>query len=92
MKYIVLFEGKTTMGGRDVNLKIYRVNDENGKLKHYEWDYDPYLVDEEQADVHIGGINLSDNLEDILFKINMYKDEIRKIKATKPNLHFNKES
>ncbi|MBR5957511.1 MAG: hypothetical protein IKZ99_04030 [Salinivirgaceae bacterium] len=92
MKYTILFEGKTTMGGRDVNLKIYRVEDEKGKFSHYEWDYDPYLVDEDQADVHIGEINLGHTLEDILYKINMYKDDIHKIKAIKPNSHFNMES
>lgn len=83
----VLFEGKTTMGGMDVNLKIYRV-DEEGIPSYYSWDYNPHLVDENQADVHIGEINLGHTLEEILFRINMYKEEIRKIKEIKPNPDF----
>lgn len=64
------------MGGMDVELKIYRVDDEEGKFCYYEWDYNPHLVDGDQADVHRGGINMADNLEDLLFRIK----EIRKIK------------
>lgn len=88
MKRIVLFEGKTTMGGVDVDLRIYRNDDEQGIFKYYEWDYNPHLVDESQVDVHIGEINLGHTLEEILFRINMYKDEIRKIKVIKPNPDF----
>lgn len=86
MKIEVLFEGKTTMGGMDVDLKIYRI--EEGGAKYYEWDYNPHLVAEGQADVHIGDINRADTLEDILFRINMYKDEIRKIKEIRPQPNF----
>ncbi len=88
MNRVVLFEGKTTMGGRDVDLKIYRVDDEDGKFCYYEWDYNPHLVDKDQADVHIGEINMGNTLEDILFRINMYKDDIREIKEVKPNPDF----
>lgn len=83
----VLFEGKTTMGGMDVDLKIYRV-DEEGCPSYYSWDYNPHLVDEDQVNVHTGEINTGHTLEEILFRINFYKDEIRKIKAIKPNLDF----
>lgn len=83
MSKTVLFEGKTTMGGRDVDIKIYRVED--GDLKYYEWDYNPYLVDESQMDVHRGEINRGKDLEEILFRINSYKNEIRKIKEVKEN-------
>ena len=76
------------MGGMDVDLKIYRVDDEEGKFCYYEWDYNPHLVDEDQADVHIGGINMAETLEDLLFRINMYKDEIRKIKKVVSNTEF----
>ncbi len=34
MKRIILFEGKTTMGGMDVDLRIYRVDDENGEFQY----------------------------------------------------------
>lgn len=37
MKKIVLFEGKTTMSGRNVDIKTYRVEDDG--VKYYEWDY-----------------------------------------------------
>lgn len=86
MSRVVLFEGKTAMGGRDVEIKIYRIED-NG-VKYYEWDYNPHLVDKDQADVHLGEINIGSDLETILFRINMYKDEIREIKAVKPNPNF----
>ena len=76
------------MGGMDVDLRIYRNDDEQGFFKYYEWDYNPHLVDEDQADVHIGEINLGQTLEEILFRIKMYKNEIRKIKAVKPNTDF----
>lgn len=88
MERIILFEGKTTMGGRDVDLRIYRVDDEKGEFQYYEWDYNPHLVDEDQADVHIGEINLGHTLEEILFRINIYKDEIRSVKEVKPNPNF----
>ena len=76
------------MGGMDVDLRIYRLDDENGAFQFYEWDYNPHLVDKDQSDVHIGEINLGHTLEEILFRINMYKDEIRTIKAIKPNPQF----
>lgn len=88
MARVVLFEGKTTMGGMDVDLKIYRENEENGKLSYYEWDYNPHLVDVDQVDVHIGEINIGHDLEEILFRIEMYKKEIRQIKEVKPNPYF----
>jgi len=88
MKKVVIFEGKTTMGGRDVDLKIYRVDDENGEFLYYEWDYNPHLVDKDQGDVHIGEINHGQDLETILFRIGMYKDEIREIKRVVPNPDF----
>jgi hypothetical protein len=86
MKKILLFEGKTTMGGRDVDIKIYRVEDNNSK--YYEWDYNPYLVDESQMDVHLGEIKIGKDLEEIMFRINSYKNEIRKIKDVKENPNF----
>ena len=88
MARIVLFEGKTTMGGMDVDLKIYRENEEDGSLSYYGWDYNPHLVDVDQAGVHIGEINMGHNLEEILFRIEMYKNEIRKIKEVKSNPNF----
>lgn len=88
MKRVILFEGKTTIGGRDVDLRIYRVDDEKDEFQYYEWDYNPHLVDKDQADVHIGGINMGETLEEILFRINMYKDEIREIKEVKTNPYF----
>lgn len=88
MNKVVLFEGKTTMGGMDVDLKIYRVDDEHGNCIHYEWDYNPHLVDEDQMNVHIGRINGGYTLEEILYNINMYKEEIQKIKAVKSNTNF----
>lgn len=86
MKKILLFEGTTTMGGRDVDIKIYRVED--GDSTYYEWDYNPYLVDESQMDVHCGEITKGKDLEEILFRINTYKKEIRKIKEVKNNPNF----
>lgn len=86
MAKVVLFEGKTTMGGMDVELKIFRVEEDG--MKYYEWDYNPHLVDEDQADVHIGEINSGEDLETILFRINMYKNDIKKIKEVKPNPNF----
>lgn len=86
MKKILLFEGKTTMGGRDVDIKIYRVEDVDST--YYDWDYNPYLIDESQMDVHHGEINKGKDLEEILFHINMYKNEIRKIKEVKDNPNF----
>lgn len=86
MSRVVLFEGKTTMGGKDVDLKIYRVEDED--LKYYEWDYNPHFVAEGQADVHKGEINRAPDLDTLLYRINIYKGEIQKIKAEKPNPNF----
>ncbi len=87
MKKTVLFEGKTTMAGMDVALKIYRVEDD--EQSYYEWDYNPYLlVDESQIDVHNGEIKRGKTLEELLFRINSYKNEIRKIKEIRPNKSF----
>ena len=76
------------MGGMDVDLRIYKAIDDEDKFCYYEWDYNPHLVDQDQADVHIGEINRGQDLETILFRINMYKDEIRKIKEVKSNPNF----
>lgn len=86
MERTVLFEGKTLMGGMDVEIKIYKIMD--GNFSYYEWDYNPHLVDESQVDVHIGEINRGMDLETIFFRINMYKDDIKKIQAIKDNLDF----
>ena len=86
MEKIVLFEGKTAFGGMDVDIKIFRVHD--GEMTYYSWDYNPYVVDESQADVHIGEINFGEDLETILFRINSYKQEIQKIKTVKDNPNF----
>jgi hypothetical protein len=88
MERVVIFEGKTTMGGMDVDLRIYKVNEDNGKFCYYQWDYNPHLVDKNQMGVHIGDINLGHTLEDILYQINSYKKEIREIKDIKPNNNF----
>lgn len=86
MNRFLIFEGKTTFGGQDVDLKIYRIEDEDGK--YYEWDYNPYVVDETQADVHKGEINRALDLDTLFFRINEYKNEIRKIKEIKANINF----
>lgn len=86
MKRTILFEGKTTMGGMDVDIKIYKVQDED--MTYYEWDYNPHLVDESQMDVHIGEINRGEDLETILLRINSYKNEIMNIKVVKQNPNF----
>ncbi len=86
MKKTVLFEGKTTMAGMDVALKIYRVDDE--EQSYYEWDYNPHLVDENQKEVHNGEIKRGNTLEELLSHINSYKNEIRKIKEIRPNKSF----
>ncbi len=86
MKKTILFEGKTTMAGMDVALKIYRV--EEYEQSYYEWDYNPHLVDENQMDVHYGDINKGKTLEELLSHINSYKNEIRKIKEIRPNKSF----
>lgn len=83
----ILFEGKTAMGGRDVDLKIYKVKDEEG-CEYYEWDYNPYLVDENQMDVHIGEIMRADTLEHLFCRLNSYKSDIRKIKEVRTNSNF----
>ena len=88
MKRIVLFEGKTAMGGKDVDLKIYKVFDDEEQFCYYEWDYAPHLVDEGQADVHIGEVNRGQDLETILYRINLYKNDIRNIKKEVPNPDF----
>ena len=86
MEKQLLFEGKTTMGGLDVDIKIYKVIDND--MNYYEWDYNPHLVDESQIDVHIGQINRGEDLETLLYRINSYKKEIRKIKTVKQNPNF----
>ena len=86
MENYLLFEGKITMAGTDVDIKIYRVED-NG-LTYYRWDYNPYLVDVNQIDVHNGAINFGNSLEEILYRINMYNNEIKEIKKIVPNPNF----
>ena len=86
MEKQLLFEGKTTMGGLDVDIKIYKVIDND--MNYYEWDYNPHLVDESQIDVHIGQINRGEDLETLLYRINSYKKEIMKIKTVKQNPNF----
>ncbi len=70
----------------DVALKIYRVDDE--EQSYYGWDYNPHLVDESQMEVHNGEIKRGKTLEELLFRISLYKNEIRKIKEIRPNKNF----
>ena len=88
MNDVVLFIGKTSMGGRDVDLKIFKVHAEDGEVLHYRWDYNPHLVDKEQIDVHLGEILLGKNLEEVLYKIDCYKKDIRTIKDVIDNPNF----
>lgn len=86
MEKHILFEGKTSIGGMDVDIKIYKVNDDD--LIYYEWDYNPHLVDKSQINVHIGGINRGDDLETIFSRIRLYKSEIKKINKIVANPDF----
>ena len=88
MNNVVLFIGKTNMGGRDVDLKIFSVRDEAGNVLHYRWDYSPYLIDKGQVDVHRGEIFLGKNLDEILYNIDNYKKEIRTIEKEIDNPDF----
>lgn len=82
----VLFIGKTTMANKDVDIKIYEVSNDNEI--YYEWDYNPHLVDVNQIGPHLGGIMLGKTLKEILFHINMYKNDIHEIKEIISNPNF----
>lgn len=85
----VIFEGKTQVAQKWVDLKIYKVCDDVTKdFCYYEWDTNPYLVDKNQMGVHRGEINLGHTLEEILFRIEEYKNEIRDVKEVVANPNF----
>lgn len=85
----VIFEGKTQVAQKWVDLKIYIVRDDvTDDTCYYEWDINPYLVDKSQMGVHRGGINIGHTLEDIFYRIDEYKNEIREIKEAVDNQNF----
>ncbi len=89
MKRDVIFEGKIQVAGNWVDLRIYKVYEEESPSEFsYEWQINPILIDMSQMDPHRGGINLGHDLEDILFHIKMYQDEIREVKRMEQNPLF----
>ena len=57
----VLFEGKTIIADRIVDIKIYKVDG------YYEWDYNPHLKDKSQIDFHIGEIMRAQSFRRAIF-------------------------
>ncbi len=76
MEKQLIFEGSVTICEELVAFKIWKNTGKNVHT-HYEWDINPYLVDESQIGPHRGEINIADNLELLFLRFNKYKDEIQ---------------
>ena len=70
----LLFECSIEILGHNVGVKIYK--EEN----FFSFELSDYFQDESQGDIYKPGSGaLSDSLEGLLFKINSYKNQVRKI-------------
>lgn len=84
----IIFEGKITLAGKDVDFRIYEIKGEQDQKDHYEWETNPLVIGVSQIDAHHGETNCADDLDRLLYRIDQFKREITEIKATKPNPLF----
>jgi hypothetical protein len=87
MSKTLLFEGFIDILGNQVGIKIYK--EEDGEYVMYSFTQSVYLQNEgEIAPYHPGSGSMSDSLDGILNKINIYKNRFRKVVKTETNPNF----
>lgn len=86
MEKQILFEGKVQLAGQLVDFRIYKNVDAN--LTYYSYDVNPEVRDETQADYHNGEIKRAKDLETLLSRFNMFKNEFSKIVDQRINENY----
>ena len=86
MEKKILFEGKVQLAGQLVDFRIYKNVDAN--LTYYSYDVNPEVRDETQADYHNGEIKRAKDLETLLSRFNMFKNEFSKIVDQRINENY----
>ena len=84
----IIFEGKITIGGQLVDVRIYKECDENGVLMYYSYEINPEVKSADQADFHCGKIQRAEDLETLLFRIKMFQDEIKQVDKMRFNTNY----
>ena len=83
----ILLEGTTVICGETVDFKVTRNTGDDVKT-HYEWDINPYLVDVNQMGPHRGEVNRGVTLDELYYRFNQYRNEIKVIREKVPNPNF----
>lgn len=92
MKYrsYCIFDGKTTICEKEVDFRIWRIDDEVG-TKYFQYEINPEIRDENQLDFHRGETQRGGDLDTLLFRLGIFKDEFHKIVETRENPYFTME-
>ena len=81
----LLFECSIDILGNNVGVKIYKDEDKD----NFSFELSKYFQDESQSNVYKPGSGaFSDSLEGLLFKINLYKNQVHKIINVEQNHSF----
>lgn len=81
-----LFEGTIEICGRKVGIKIIK---ESLDCVTYRFILSELITGVSQIDYHNGGNTISKDLENLLIRLQSLIDEIKTIKAIKPNKEYN---
>lgn len=86
MKKQILFEGKVLLAGQLVDFRIYK--NEDTDITYYSYDVNPEVRDATQADYHNGEIKRAKDLETLLSRFNIFKNEFTNIVDQRENESF----
>ena len=86
MEKQILFEGKVQLANQLVDFRIYK--NEDADPIYYSFDVNPEVRDVSQADYHNGETKRAKDLETLLFRFNMYKNEFTNIVEQRKNECF----
>lgn len=86
MEKHIIFDGKVQLAEQLVDFRIYKIIDEGNV--YYSYDVNPEVRDETQADYHNGEIKRAKDLETLLSRFNMFKNEFSKIVNQRINENY----
>lgn len=86
MEKQILFEGKVQLAGEWVDFRIYKNVDEDSV--YYSYDVNPEVRDATQADYHNGETKRAKDLETLLSRFNIFKNEFTNIVDQRENESF----
>lgn len=86
MEKHILFEGKVLLAGELVDFRIYKNVDED--CVYYSYDVNPEVRDETQIGFHNGATKRAHDLEELLFRFNIFQKEFTNIVERRENENF----